>query len=85
MSKLTIVDLHKEEELSSSDMAKVAGAGISTVLGFVAQGVGSVIQVLSGMANAALDGAEAANDPERGAPPDLPGQQGGGLVPLRSP
>jgi hypothetical protein len=77
---LTIVDLYKADELSSFDMAKVAGGVDFTIATTV---ISAVYQAVSTLATVGLDGAKAANgagDPE----PDFPGQHGT-LQNLRSP
>jgi len=80
---LTIVDLPQAQELSSSDMTKVAGGSPLGAVAALYEAVSAVAGAISTVANAGLDGAQAANgysDPE----PQLPGQHGG-LTPLRSP
>ncbi|HZO23612.1 MAG TPA: hypothetical protein VFB37_14005 [Steroidobacteraceae bacterium] len=78
---VTIVDLHQAEELSCSDMAKVAGGGLDLTIPVVV-GIG-LYGLISSVAGAGLDGAKAANgvsDPET----PFPGQSGT-LQNLRSP
>jgi len=74
---LTILDLNRNETLLSSDMGQVAGG---SVLGDV---IGALGAAISTVANAALDGAEAVKGISDPVPP-LPGQHGGGLIPLNN-